>query len=145
MKHLEVLGTYNDYQFVYYQANEKLSSEYQRMVNLVLSNTTGFGSYYGLDAGILLENDQEIIAGAFINLSASNKGLLILTIYVNEEHRRKGIHTAMHTFIDRIANECGKTGVFSNFHSSNKVMLDHVAKKQGYEPIAYVVRRDVKK
>lgn len=144
MKHLEILGHYKDYNYVYYEVNDKLTYEYERMKYLVLNQTRGMADPHPLEAGILLEKDDEIIAGTFLNLSLADKILLILNIYVDEPHRRNGIHTTMHTFIDKIAISKNKTGIYSNIHASNKIMMEHVAKKQGYETVVQTVRRSVK-
>ena len=133
MKHLDILGQYLNYNYRYYEANDKLSEEYERMKYLVLNETRGTPDPHSLECGILLENDQEVIAGTFLNLSVNPKVILILNIYVNEEHRRKGIHTAMHTFIDKIALAFDKSSIFSNIHASNKIMVDYIMQKQNYQ------------
>jgi N-acetylglutamate synthase-like GNAT family acetyltransferase len=145
MKHLDVLGTFEDYNFIFYEKNERLEYEFTRMQHLVLRETLGVPSQFPLEFGILLENNNQVIAGTFLNLSFTKNAILILNIYVDENYRRKGIHTTMHTLIDRIGNQFDKTAIFSNFHASNKIMLDFVAKKQGYEPFSHVVKRNIKK
>ncbi len=145
MKHLDILGQYSEYNYRYYEVNDKLIREYDKMKYLVLNETKGTPDPHPLECGILLENDKEVIAGTFLNMSVNPKVILILNIYVNEQHRRKGIHTAMHNFIDQVAVEFGKTSIFSNIHASNKIMVDHIMDKQNYQPFTYIVRRDVRK
>jgi hypothetical protein len=115
------------------------------MEKLVLDETGGVPSQHPLEVGILLEKNNCAIAGAFLNLSLIPTGLLILTMFVNEEYRRKGIHTKLHDLIDQIGMFHNKKTVFSNFHASNRIMVEFVSKKQNYEPFVYVVKRPVKK
>ena len=145
MKHLEILGQYKDYNYVYYEINDKLISEYEKMKHLVLSQVKGIANPYPLEVGILLENNKEVIAGTFLNLSITDKIVVILNMYVDESHRRNGIHTTMHTYIDKIAVDYNKTGIYSTIHSNNHVMMNYVAKKQGYETVVQTVRRPIKR
>ena len=62
MKHLDVLETFEDYKFVFYEKNEQLDYEYVRMQNLVLSETLGVPSQFPLEVGILLEKENQVIA-----------------------------------------------------------------------------------
>ena len=144
MKHLDILGQYLDYTYRYYEVSDRLSAEYERMKYLVLNETRGTPDPHPLECGVLLEKDNEVIAGTFLNMSVNPKVILILNIYVQEEHRRKGIHTTMHKFVDQIAVNFNKTSIFSNIHASNKIMVDYIMEKQEYQPFTYIVRRDVR-
>ena len=144
MKHLQELGLYKNYTYRYYDANDHLASEYEKMKMLVLNETKGAADPHQLDLGILLEADNEVIAGAFLNSTMAEKVLLVLNIYVNESHRQQGIYTTLHTFIDQIAKDLGKTKIFSNIHASNKLMVDVIMEKQQYQHFSYIVQRAVR-
>lgn len=141
---MDLLGQYKTYNYVFYNANDKLNAEYERMKYLVLNETKGAADPHQLDIGILLEDDNEVIAGAFLNSTMSEKVLLILNIYVNESHRRNGIYTKLHQLIDLVARDLGKTKIFSNIHASNKLMVDVIMEKQHYQHFSYIVHRSVR-
>jgi hypothetical protein len=99
---------------------------------------------WSLDAGILLENNDKVIAGAFFNLSKSSTSILIHIIFVDEEYRKSGIYTKIHSLIDILGIEQNRNDVYSYVHSKNKIMQEHIVKKIGYEPVMQLVSRKIK-
>ncbi len=144
MKNLEILDTHGDYQYIYYDVCEELQQEYERMYGIIKANGHAIASdSWPLDAGILLRNGNDIIAGAFFNLSRSPAAILIHIIYVDDNHRRKGIYTKMHSLIDKLGKETNRTNIVSYVHMGNKIMQEHVVDKIGYKPVMQLVTRKI--
>lgn len=144
MNHLEILDSHGPYQYVFMNNCEELTTEYNRMYGIIKANGHALASdAWTLDAGILLKTDQEIIAGSFFNLSKSSSSILIHIIFVEEAHRKKGIYTKMHSLIDRLGKDLGRSNVFSYIHMNNDIMQNHVVDKIGYKPIMQLVRREI--
>jgi hypothetical protein len=145
---MKILDKFKNLNYTYYDNCEKIETEYNRMFDILKSSGYTLGSTEDgitLDGGILLENDDGVAAGAFFNVSKYKSAIMILTIFVEEEYRKNGIYTKMHSLIDDIGNEQNKKAVYSHIHSKNDLMQQHVAKSIGYETIMHVVRRPIKK
>ena len=145
---MKILYKFKNLNYIYYDNCEKLHTEYNRMFDILKSSGYTLGSTEDgitLDGGILLENDDSVIAGAFFNFTKYKSAIMILTIFVEEEYRKNGIYTKMHSLIDEIGNDKNKQAVYSHIHSKNDLMQQHVAKSIGYETIMHVVRRPIKK
>lgn len=145
MNHLQILGSYGQYQYIYMDLCEELVKEYDRMYGIIKASGHALASdAWPLSGGILLKNNQDVIAGAFFNLSKSPKTILIHIIYVEESHRKQGIYTEMHSLIDRIGKELNRTEIYSYIHAENKVMQEYLMKKIGYKPVMQLVKREIK-
>lgn len=146
MNNLQILDSHKNYQYVYLDMCEELSNEYYRMYGIVNANGHALASVgtWPLDGGILLKNDSEVIAGAFFNLSKSSITILIHIIFVEDQHRQQGIYTKMHSLIDMLGKELGRSSIYSYIHSENQIMQEHVMKKIGYEPVMQLVKREIK-
>ena len=145
MNNLQILDTYKNYQYVYMDSCVELSNEYNRMYGIIKANGHALASdAWPLDGGILLKNDNEVIAGAFFNLSKSLGSILIHIIFVEDQHRQQGIYTKMHSLIDTLGKELSRPSIYSYIHSKNQVMQEHVMKKIGYEPVMQLVKREIK-
>ena len=144
---MKILDQYKNFNYTYYDTCDKLQIEYNRMFDIITSSgyTVGSNDHWPLDAGILLENDDEVIAGAFFNLNKIKNSILILIIFVEEEHRKNGIYKRMHSLIDGIGNQENREAVYSYIHSKNDVMQQFVAKSIGYKTVMHLVGRRVKK
>jgi RimJ/RimL family protein N-acetyltransferase len=124
---------------------EELSNEYNRMYSIIKANGHALSSdVWSLDAGILLKNDQEIIAGSFFNLSKSPRSILIHIIFVEEQYRKQGIYTKMHSLIDRLGKEMNRTEIYSYIHADNQIMQKHLIEKIGYKTVMQLVKREIK-
>jgi len=143
---MEILANFKNFNYTYYTSCEKLQKEYLRTYDILKSQglVIGPSDHWLLDAGILLENDDEIIAGAFFNLSKTKTSILILIIFVDEKHRQNGIHKKMHSLIDEVGKQENRQTVYSYIHVDNKLMNDHIMEKIGYEPVMQLVKRPVR-
>jgi RimJ/RimL family protein N-acetyltransferase len=146
MKHLHPLDKFKDYNFIYYETcTDKLVYQYERMYGIIKASGHALMSdAWSLDSGILLEKDDEVIAGTFFNLSKSSSSILIHVIFVEEPYRQQGIYTRMHELLNDIGNHLGRKNIYSYIHIQNKLMNDHIMKKIGYEPIMQLVKREIK-
>jgi hypothetical protein len=144
---MKILDTFKNFNYTYYNNCEKLQTEYRRMYDEIKSRgwVVGSDNHWPLDAGILLENHDKIIAGAFFNLTKIKSSVLILVIFVEEEYRKNGIYTKMHSLIDDIGNQEGCQSVHSYIHAKNDLMQQHVAKSIGYETVMNLVTRKIKR
>ena len=143
---MKILDKFKNFNYTYYDKCEKLQTEYNRMYNIIQLNgyTAGSNEYWSLDAGILLEDNNEVIAGSFFNLTKIKSSILILTIFVEKEYRKNGIYTKMHSLIDDIGVRESRQAVYSYIHSKNDLMQQHVAKSIGYETVMHLVSRPIK-
>jgi hypothetical protein len=143
---MKILDKFKNFNYTYYDKCEKLQTEYNRMYNIIQLNgyTAGSNEYWSLDAGILLEDNNEVIAGSFFNLTKIKSSILILTIFVEKEYRKNGIYTKMHSLIDDIGVRESRRAVYSYIHSKNDLMQQHVAKSIGYETVMHLVSRPIK-
>jgi RimJ/RimL family protein N-acetyltransferase len=145
MNNLQILDTYKNYQYIYLDNCEELSNEYNRMYGIIKANGHALASdSWPLDGGILLKNDSEVIAGAFLNFSKSSNSILIHIIFVEDQYRQQGIYTNIHSLIDILGKELGRSSIYSYIHSENQIMQEHIMKKIGYEPIMQLVKRGIK-
>jgi RimJ/RimL family protein N-acetyltransferase len=145
MNHLQILDSHKTYQYVYLDACEELSNEYNRMYNTIKASGHALSSdTWPLDGGILLKNGSEVIAGAFFNISKSSSSLLIHIIFVEEQYRQQGIYTKMHSLLDRLCKELRRSTIYSYIHSENQIMQEHIMKKIGYETVMQLVKRRIK-
>jgi hypothetical protein len=141
---MKTLDTYKEFTYTYYESCDKLKLEYDKMYNIIKANGHALASdSWPLDAGILLENANTIIAGAFFNLSKSNSSILIHIIFVEEQYRKQGIYKKMHSLINTIGKEHNRHSVYSYIHSKNDLMQQHVAKSIGYQSVMHLVKRDI--
>lgn len=141
---MKILDTYKEFNYHYYEANDKLHNEYDRMYGIIKASGHALASdSWPLDAGILLENDDKVIAGSFFNLSKSSSSILIHIIYVEEEYRKQGIYTKMHQLINIVGKQQNRTNVYSYIHMDNYIMTNHIVDKIGYKPIMQLVKRDI--
>lgn len=142
---MRILETVNEFSYTYYEVCDKLKLEYDRMYGIIKATGHALASdSWPLDAGILLENKDTIIAGAFFNLSKSQSSILIHIIFVEESHRQQGIYKKMHSLIDMIGKESGRSSIYSYIHAENQVMQQHVVEKIGYKPVMHLVKREIK-
>ena len=142
---MRTLDTFQEFNYNYYECCNKLRVEYDRMYEVIKASGHALASDSGsLDAGILLENNDKVIAGAFFNLSKSSTSILIHIIFVDEEYRKSGIYTKIHSLIDILGIEQNRNDVYSYVHSKNKIMQEHIVKKIGYEPVMQLVSRKIK-
>jgi hypothetical protein len=124
---------------------EELSKEYDRMYGIIKASGHALASdAWPLDGGILLKNDNEVIAGAFFNLSKSRGSLLIHIIFVEEQHRKQGIYIKMHSLIDQIGKKLDRSSIYSYIHADNEVMQNHIITKVGYKTVMQLVKREIK-
>ena len=144
---MKILDEFKNFNYTYYDSCEKLETEYNRMYNIIKSSgyTVGSNDHWPLDAGILLENDDEVIAGAFFNFNKFKSSILILVIFVEEEHRKNGIYKRMHSLIDDIGIQKNREAVYSYIHSANDLMQQHIAKSIGYKTVMNLVSRPINK
>jgi hypothetical protein len=141
---MKTLDNYKEFKYHYYEANDKLRKEYDRMYGIIKASGHALASdSWPLDAGILLENDDKVIAGSFFNLSNSPSSILIHVIFVEEEYRKQGIYTKMHQLINTVGKEQNRTSVYSFIHIDNRVMTNHIVDKIGYKLIMQLVKRDI--
>ena len=141
---MRTLDTFKEFNYVFYDtASDKLLQEYDRMFNIVRSTGQAL-LQENIDSGILLENNGNVIAGAFFELNKAPNIILIQIIFVNEEFRKNGIYKKLHSLIDLIGKERNKSGVYSYIHLKNDLMQKTIADKIGYTTIMNIVRRDIK-
>jgi hypothetical protein len=147
MNNTHLLDTFNNYNYVYYEScTDKLSTEYDKMYKKIEASghTTGANSDWSLDKGILLENDNEAIAGIFLNTNKFKGSILILATFVEEQYRQHGIYKKLHKLLNNIGNDLGKKTVYAYIHRQNTIMNDHIIEKNGYEPVMTLVKRAIK-
>jgi RimJ/RimL family protein N-acetyltransferase len=145
MNHLQTLGSHNNYQYVYLNNCEELENEYNRMYSIIKSNGHALASdTWSLDAGILLKNEQEVVAGSFFNLSKSPTRILIHIIFVEEKCRQQGIYTKMHSLIDRLGKESNRKEIYSYIHADNRIMQEYLIEKIEYKPVMHLMKREIK-
>lgn len=142
---MRTLDTFQEFNYNYYECCDKLRIEYDRMYGVIKESGHALASdSWSLDAGILLENDNKVIAGGFFNLSKSPTSILIHIIFVEESYRKNGIYTKIHSLIDILGIEQNRHNIYSYVHSKNKIMQEHIVKKIGYEPVMQLVSRQIK-
>jgi hypothetical protein len=141
-----ILDTFKDYNYIYYEScTDKLATQYERMYGIIKANGHALASdAWSLDSGILLEKDDEVIAGTFFNLTKSSSSILIHVIFVEEKYRQQGIYTRMHSLLNLIGTNLNRKNIYSYIHLQNKLMNDHIVEKIGYEPIMTLVKREIK-
>ena len=100
---------------------------------------------FQIDGAILLENEEEIIAGIFYDLQKSLSNIYILLAFTEKDYRRKGIYKMLHNFIDQIGSEHGRIGVNSFMGLEDTLMIETIAGSVGYKPLFQVVHRPIKK
>lgn len=146
MNHLYLLETFKDYNYIYYKdCTDKLVYQYERMYGIIKANGHALASdAWSLDSGILLEKDDEVIAGTFFNLTKSPSSILIHVIFVEEQYRQQGIYTKMHELLNVIGKDLNRKNIYSYIHLQNKLMNEHIIEKIGYEPIMQLVKREIK-
>lgn len=143
-----VLGVFEDYSYVYYsQPTEKFRQYYMDSFREVFdAGMSVTAEPLEITGGILLENDNGIIAGIFYLFNPLHKkSILIRMARVDPNYRRKGIHTKLHSLLDVIGNSLGKTEVWSTIHVNNRIMTDVIIDKLGYEPMMQIVCRQIVK
>jgi hypothetical protein len=141
---MRTLDTFQEFNYNYYECCDKLRAEYDRMYGIIKASGHALASdSWSLDAGILLENDNKVIAGGFFNLSKSSTSILIHIIFVEESYRKNGIYTKMHSLIDDVGNQDNRRSVYSYIHIDNELMNNHIISKIGYVPIMQLVKRDI--
>lgn len=142
MKHLEILDSHGNHNYIYFENCVELTREFVRMYGIIEADGHGLMSeIWDLDAGILLKNDQEVIAGIFLNFSKNSKSILILATFVEETHRNKGIYNKLHLLLDKIGKESGRTEIYCYIHPDNHLMMGHITEKMRYEPVLHLVKR----
>ncbi len=145
MNHLQILGSHNNYQYVYLNNCEELKNEYNRMYSIIKDNGHALASdTWPLDAGILLKNDLEVVAGSFFNLSKSPTRILIHIIFVEEKCRQQGIYTKLHSLIDSLGKELNRTEIYSYIHADNQIMQKYLIEKIRYQPVMHLMKREVR-
>lgn len=142
---MRILGKFQDFDYVHYTQCEKLQNYHDKMFHILEEKGYAITSNnWSLDEGILLENKETVIAGAFFNTSKTEHAILIHLIFVHTEFRRQGIYSTLHRLIDTLGKEKNKTSIYSYIHIDNKIMNNYVIKKIGYTPIMQVVKRKIK-
>ena len=145
MKHLEIIDSHNDYQYVYHDDSAKLREQYDRMYGIIKASGYALASdSWPLNSGILLQNKDSVIAGSFFNLSKSPSSILIHIIFVEEMYRQQGIYKKMHSLIDTLGKQLGRSAIYSYIHADNQLMQEHIVDKIGYKPVMHLVRREIK-
>lgn len=141
---MKILDTFKEFNYIYYDCNGKLRTEYDRMYSIIKASGNALASdSWPLDAGILLEKDNQVIAGSFFNLSKNPNSILIHIIFVEVEYRRLGIYTNMHTLINLLGKQMNRASIYSYIHMNNHVMTDYIVDKIGYKPVMQLVKRDI--
>ena len=144
MKNEDILDTFEDFKYVYYIRNEKLMKNYYEMfAKLKAAGHAIRKDNIPIDSGILLENNSEVIAGCFFNVSKILSVILIDTIFVDQTYRQKGIYKKMHFLLDTIGKELNKKSIYSGIHVNNQIMQENIMKKIGYEIVLHTVKRDI--
>ena len=100
---------------------------------------------FQIDGAILLEDENEVVAGIFYDLQKSLSSVYILLAVTNDGHRKKGIYKKMHSLIDVVGKSHGRVGVTSFMGLDNNLLTDTIARTVGYKPIFQVMHRPIKK
>jgi GNAT superfamily N-acetyltransferase len=146
MEHLDILGTFKEFNYVLYKnTEEKLVNEFNKVYEILKSNGYVIGTRWDLTGGILLESDKSVIGSIFFNTSEYRSVILIQFAFVDPEYRRQGIYRTLHSYVDMFGKNFGKTDIYSYIHLENKDMVDHVSEKIGYKPLMNLVHRPIKK
>lgn len=141
---MRILGKFENYNYVHYNYCVRLKYYYDEMYNIVKNNGHALmANNWSLDAGILLENQKDVIAGAFYNTTKNSNSILIHIVFVKEEYRRRGIYSALHKFIDNLGKEDNRSNVYSYIHANNNIMNEYICKKIGYSPVMHLVKREI--
>lgn len=146
MKHLDVLGTFENFNYIYYSdKGDKFMEEYNRMYEEIHAAGHALSrDPWPVDTGIILMDDSgKSIAGAFFNLEKYKQTVLLLLIYVNPEFRKKGIYLQLHKLIDFVGKNKGKNRLYSYIHSGNSLMTDYMIERMGYREVMKLVERDI--
>lgn len=143
MNHLQVLDIHDKYKYVYYaQSTDHLVAQHDKMYGLIKAAGHALASdFWPVESGILLENDNEVIAGLFLNLTRSPEVILVHLVFVDSYFRQQGIYTKMHSLVDTIGRRLGRNNVYSYVHVDNELMQNVIMKKIGYEPVLHLVKR----
>ncbi len=141
-----ILGTFEDYTYKFYDAMDRrlMIYFYDSYKSVEAEGNAVVDMGKDVDAAIILEKDNKIIAASFLNVKRRPNVLLIHLIYVEPEFRNKHIHRTMHEYIDVIGKQHNKDMVVSTVHANNKVMLDYIVDKIGYEPFWHTFKRNLK-
>lgn len=142
MSDYRTLDNFQKYNFNYYQPCKKLESQFTIMYDKLKKTGHTIAEPWPLDGGILLESNN-VIAGAFFNLTKYKTALLINLIYVNKSFRRNGIYKKMHYLLDQIGHENNKSSIYSYIHVENKLMQDVMIEKIGYNPVMTLVKKEI--
>jgi len=142
LRHKEILGTYLDYSYVYYDqstdhlyaAYEYFEKEIEKMGNLFARDPKGPAG------GILLENRGEVIAGIIYTVNPKSIG--ILSGFVKEQHRGNKIYKTLHQYLDKVAKHHDKKHIVSWIHVNNNAMLQ-IVPALGYKTVCHLVHRKV--
>jgi hypothetical protein len=143
---MKILDKFKNFNYTYYTDCEKLQSEYIRMYDVIESNgwVIGSSNHWLLEYGILLENNDEVIAGIFFNVSKFESSILILVTFIEEQYRQQGIYKNLHKLLNNIGNDLGKKTVLAHIHHQNNIMNEHIIEKNGYKPVMTLVERQIK-
>lgn len=146
MNHLDILGTYREFRYVLYNIVEpNMLQEYNKVCDIIKNNGHSLHSDWDLTGGIMLENNQEVIASIFYNTTKYRTALLINVAYVEPEYRCQGIYTELHNYVDLVAKQHNMEKIYSYIHANNKPMIDSVMNKIGYSTVMHLVSREIKK
>ena len=143
LNHKEILGTYLNYSYVYYdQATDHVCAAYDNFDKEIKK----MGNLFARDpstpaGGILLENDKEVIAG--IIYTVNPQSIRILSGFVEEQHRGNKIYKALHQYLDRVAKHHNKKHITSTIHANNNTMLNQIGPSLGYKIVCHLVHRKV--
>lgn len=126
-------------------SDNKILNVFKKMYGRFLENGgTHIPGQFQIDGAILLEDDNEVVAGIFYDLQKSLSNIYILLAFTEEEHRRKGIYKKFHNLIDTIGKDHGRIGVNSFMGLNDTLMVNTIASTVGYKPIFQVVHRPIK-
>lgn len=142
MQHLTVLDSYKEFKYIFYLKNKKLNDYYLTMYNELEKAGHAGLMIFELNGGILLESEDRVIGGSFLNFHRYNHGILILCIFVDPAYRRQGIWKTMHKCIDKIAKNKNKKEIWSAIHVNNLPMLEAL-KTINYTTEFYTVKRNL--
>jgi len=140
-----ILGTFGDYSYRFYGTiDARLMDYYHYAHNCVKRDGNAVINMAGeVEVAIILEKDEKIIAATFLNVTKRDRAVVIYLIFVEPEFRNKHIHRTMHLYIDEIGKKYKKELVVSSVHANNKVMLDYIVDKIGYEPYWITFKRNI--
>lgn len=145
MNQHELLDTMGVYKFVLHRnADKYLMGEFFKMYEHIKASGHSLSAEpWPVDSGIVVSIEDTPVAAAFFNTTKYKDTLLLHLIYVDSDHRRRGIYRNLHRLLDVVGLEQGKTRLYSYIHSSNLVMVNDIMEKIGYKEVMKLVSRNI--